>query len=279
MKIKTALVLGSSGQIGRELVKLLRNEGIHALELDIKVGAEQDLRTFNNAYLDECMRAADFIFFLAFDVGGSKYLHDKQFEFDFISNNSRIMENTFESIRRYKKPFIFASTQMSSMTDSAYGVLKLIGEFYTNSLNGLVIKLWNVYGIEEQDEKSHVITDFIKKAHKEKVIQMITDGQEERQFLHASDCSKCLLSLMRSYDVIPRSEKLHITSFKWTKILDIANYIAEFFPGTKVLPGLKKDLVQNGVRNEPSEFILNFWKPAIIVQKGIEMVIQELKLR
>jgi nucleoside-diphosphate-sugar epimerase len=189
------------------------------------------------------------------------------------------MEHTFESIRRHNKPFIFASTQMSSMTDSAYGVLKLIGEYYTSSLNGLTIKLWNVYGIEEQDEKSHVITDFIKKAHKENVIQMITDGEEKRQFLHAIDCSRCLLSLMKAYDVIPRSEKLHITSFEWTKIMDIASHVAKFFPGTRILAGDKKDSVQNGVRNEPSEFILNYWKPDISIQQGIKMVIQELNLR
>ena len=62
----------------------------------------------------------------------------------------------------YSKPFVFASSQMSNMSYSPYGVMKRVGELYTKSLNGLIVKFWNVYGIEKDMEKAHVITDFIR---------------------------------------------------------------------------------------------------------------------
>jgi hypothetical protein len=74
-------------------------------------------------------RAADFVFFLAFDVGGSRYLKKYQHTFDFINNNTRLMANTIWTyLNKYKKRFVFASSQMSNMSYSPYGVLKRVGE-------------------------------------------------------------------------------------------------------------------------------------------------------
>ena len=43
------------------------------------------------------------------------------------------------------------------MDFSSYGVLKKIGEDITKSLNCLYVKFWNVYGVEKDKEKAHVI--------------------------------------------------------------------------------------------------------------------------
>ena len=70
-----------------------------------------------------------------------------KFTFEFLSNNIRIMENTFTLVKKFKKPFLFASSQMSNMTYSNYGILKNLGEKYSEILDGLVVKFWNVFGI------------------------------------------------------------------------------------------------------------------------------------
>jgi len=266
------LILGSSGQIGSEIVRHLRAEGRAVLEFDIKEHPSEDLRLQDNELLKYRLSKAEFVFFLAFDVGGSKYLEVFQKTPEFISNNLRLMENTFNALRVSGKPFVFASTQMSNMSYSPYGVLKAIGEAYTRSLNGLIVKFWNTYGIEADDDKAHVITDFIRSAAASRKILMRTDGMEERQFLHAEDCSRCLLTLKDNYATIPRSEELHVTTFKWTRIIDIADTVAKAFPGTQVIPGKATDLVQNGVKNEPSESILKYWQPRIEVDEGIRKV-------
>lgn len=263
-------VLGSSGQIGAELIRYLRNKGYSASTFDISESTEQDLRIPDAA--EEIIKNSDFIFFLAFDVGGSRYLQKHQNTFQFIDNNMRLMVNTFELLSKYNKPFIFASSQMSNMDYSPYGALKAIGEMYTKTLNGLIVKFWNVYGIEHDPLKSHVITDFISSAKTGK-IEMLTDGEEERQMLHARDCCECLEILSKKYDTISREKNLHITSFEWVKIKKIADTISKIFGNVEVIPSSNKDSVQKNKRNEPSLDILEYWKPKINLETGISMVI------
>ena len=175
---KKILVLGSSGQVGAYLTDYLRNKGYDVREFDIVNGEWQDMTTIPNPELHRHIMSADFIFFLAFDVGGSRYLKKYQHTFEFINNNTRLMANAFTLIEKYNKPFVFASSQMSNMSYSPYGVLKRVGELYTKALNGLTVKFWNVYGIEHDEEKSHVITDFIRKGFESDVVEMLTDGTE-----------------------------------------------------------------------------------------------------
>ena len=182
---------------------------------------------------------------------------------------------TFEALKNYRKPFIFASSQMSNMSYSPYGVSKALGEAYTRSLGGITVKFWNVYGPEHDLEKSHVITDFILKA-KHGEITMMTDGTEERQFLHAEDCSNALMILSQKYSEIDRDQELHITNFEWNTILEVADIIKESIP-CKITPATEKDTVQLNKRNEPDPYILNFWKPTISLKDGIGKIIEEMK--
>lgn len=263
------LVLGSSGQIGVELCKFLKEKGHEVIEFDIVENNSQDLRIQN--VLDDIIKDVDFIMFLAFDVGGSRYLAKYQHTYEFIENNTKLTLFTFESIKKHNKPFIFTSSQMANMSYSPYGVCKSLGEIFTTALNGITVKFWNVYGPENDLEKSHVITDFILKA-KEGKIDMLTDGSELRQFLHAEDCSRALEILSQKYDEIDRSQNLHITSFKWNSIMDIANIINESIP-CEISPSSKIDEVQKDKRNEPDPYILNFWKPEITLNDGIKKII------
>lgn len=267
------LILGSAGQVGYELTRFLRNKGEEVITFDVADSIEQDLRIPFS--MEEHIKNADFVYFLAFDVGGSRYLAKYQNTFEFLDNNMKLMTNTFECLNKYKKPFIFASSQMSNMSYSPYGVLKAVGENYTRILNGLVVKFWNVYGVEHDPEKTHVVTDFIKSAAKNNRIDMLTDGQEERQMLHAEDCCACLEILANKYDTVSRDENLHISSFEWSTIIEIANIIASNFPGTLVAPAAAKDNVQLNKKNEPSQDILKYWSPRISLEEGIKKIIGE----
>ena len=245
---KRILILGSSGQIGAYLTEYFKKKDYDVREFDIVNGEDQDIRKFESSTLHAAISTADFIFFLAFDVGGSRYLKKYQHTFDFIHNNSRIMVNAFDYIKRYEKPFVFASSQMSNMGHSPYGVLKNVGELYTKSLNGLVVKFWNIYGIEKDMDKSHVITDFIKKGFETGTIDMITDGTEEREFLYAEDCCEALDTVMCKYSDFTSDNELHITSGNSTSILEVARQIQLCFEGVQkeveIVPSEAKDEVQ-----------------------------------
>jgi nucleoside-diphosphate-sugar epimerase len=167
------------------------------------------------------------------------------------------------------------------MSYSPYGVLKNVGELYTKSLNGLIVKFWNVYGIEEDYEKSHVITDFIKKGFETGVIDMLTDGQEEREFLYAEDCCEALETIMECYSDFKSTDPLHITSFKTTTINEVASIISGCFnlinKPIKIKPGLTKDSIQLNKKNEADLYITGWWTPKTNLQDGISKVFTEMK--
>jgi len=267
------LVLGSAGQVGLALTAYLKSLGHTVHEFDIVRSREEDLRISGNPLLEKYLAESDFVFFLAFDVGGSLYLKKYQNTYDFIANNVKIMDSTFDLLKKYGSKFIFTSSQMSNMSYSSYGVLKAIGEYYTRVLGGLVVKFWNVYGIENDPEKTHVITDFVRKARDTKCIDMLTDGTEVRQFLYAQDACEAMHTLSQKYAVIPRDKELHITSFEWVTIMEVARMIAGHFPGSVIKPGRSGDKVQMDKRNEPDPFIKGYWKPGTGIQEGIKQIV------
>jgi len=276
------LNLGSSGQIGAYLSEYLRKKGHTVIDFDKEENPNYDMTVIPNQYLENAIETADFVFFLAFDVGGSRYLKKYQHTFQFIDNNARLMANAFGLLKKYNKRFIFASSQMSNMGYSPYGVLKNVGELYTKSLNGLIVKFWNVYGIEEDYEKSHVITDFIRKGFQTGVIDMLTDGQEEREFLYAEDCCEALETIMENYNNFTPEDNLHITSFRSIRIIDIANIIVAQFNligkyGVKIQPSGEKDSVQFDKKNKPDLYLTKWWLPKTSIEDGIAKVFDSMK--
>ena len=274
-------ILGSSGQIGAYLTEYLRDKGHEVTEFDKNHDEKEDMTVIPNIKLHGAIHQSDFVFFLAFDVGGSHYLKKYQHTFKFLDNNARMMVNAFEYIQKYKKPFVFASSQMSNMSYSPYGVMKRVGELYTKSLNGLIVKFWNVYGIEKDMEKAHVITDFIVKGFETGNIDMMTDGTEEREFLYAEDCCEALETVMQEYTAFTSSDELHITSGISTSILEIAQNIQSLFKEigkeVDVSPSLSKDEVQKDARNVPDPYIKKWWQPKTSVPDGISKVFEEMR--
>jgi len=272
------LILGSEGQIGSHLKMYLKKKNYSVYEFDITNSQKQDLRIFNNLNCKKLIKKVDFIFFLAFDVGGSRYLKKYQNTYDFVSNNIKLMSNTFELIKKYKKRFIFASSQMSNMTYSNYGILKNIGERYSELLNGIVVKFWNVYGIERDLTKSHVITDFIIKGIKNKKIDMLTNGKEVRDFLYAEDCCNGLEIIMKKFNQIKKSKKsIDLTTGRYTSILNIAKIIKKILNEKKIRviikPSSNVDTVQKNKKNLPNRFFFKFWKPKYTLENGIREII------
>ena len=274
-------ILGSSGQIGTYLTEYLRKKDHDVREFDLVNGEDQDMTKIPNYDLHARISTSEFVFFLAFDVGGSRYLKKYQHSFDFIDNNSRIMVNAFEYLKRYEVPFIFTSSQMSNMGHSPYGILKNVGELYTKSLNGLVTKFWNIYGIETDYDKSHVITDFIKKGFETGTIDMITDGTEEREFLYAEDCCEALEIVMDKYSEFKSTDELHITSGDSISILDISKEIQKQFNNIgkeiKIIPSKEKDDVQKDARNVADPYIRKWWEPKTTLTEGIGKVFTSMK--
>jgi len=270
------LVLGSEGQVGNYLSTYLEAQEYNVTRFDISRSAKEDLRIHNNPLLRDAVSNADFVFFLAFDVGGSLYMKKYQDSYDFISNNVKIMDNVFEQLKVTETPFIHLSSQMANMIYSTYGVLKCVADRYTNSLGGLNVKLWNVFGVEHDKEKSHVITDFINMAKDKGEIRMRTNGLEERQFLHGQDCSEALEVIMAHYNDLDRNIDIPLTSFEWVSIKQIAEIISAEFNNCPIIAGETEDTVQQNAKNEPEEHVLKLWKPRLSLEDGIRDIIASM---
>ena len=261
------LVLGSSGVVGTALVTELRNKGHKVIEWDITLDKDHDLRVPHCLYF--VLAEVDFVFFLAFDVGGSKYPTQSA---EYISNNMRIIENTFSSLRDAGVPFVHTTSQMSNMDHVPYGPLKRIAEFYTEYIGGLSVKIWNVYGPEELGNKSHVLTDFIHQAKTNRVIQMLTTGEEKRQFLHTSDFARAMCHIMDNFDHVKKTYGpiVDVSNCEWVTIYEVAERVAQKFPGTKVIPGSVQSTFQTKYNEPCRDFLTTGWAPRISLEEGLE---------
>jgi nucleoside-diphosphate-sugar epimerase len=275
-KSQNVLVLGSAGQIGSALVKYLNKLRFNVFEFDLANSHTEDLRIWPNELLEDLIQKSNYVFFLAFDVGGSHYLEKYQDTFEFSSNNLRIMSNTFTLLRKYGTPFLFASSQMASMSYSNYGLLKQIGERMTSSLGGRVVHFWNVYGYESDPTKFHVISDFVMSALRDNVIKVRTTGEESRDFLYVEDCCEALKVVMEKHNSFEAEMKIHITTGKFSKIMEVAEIIASEL-GVNIQIGNKTDLVQRDARNIPDLAFHKYWKPKTTLETGIQAIIRDMK--
>lgn len=265
------LVLGSDGQIGKPVCDFLEKNNHEVIRVDIKRNRMHDLRYQNNTALHMAFNSCDFVYYFASDVGGAKYLEANQDSYKFIEDNLTIMKNVFSSLKEYNKPFIFTSSQMAGQPETTYGNLKLIGERYTKSLGGMFLRLWNVYGKEEDEEKSHVITDFINQAINVGSVTCRTNGEEERQFLHVDDFCECILKLTEEYWSIDKTQSVDVSSFEWVSIKKIAEICSDIFK-CEASFSERYDQTQKNYKNDPKKEILNIWQPKISIEEGIKKI-------
>ena len=264
------LVLGSHGTCGRSVCKEFESRGHTVIPWDIKISNDHDLRIVG--CLDSILPTIDFVVFLAFDVGGAKYMSESSTEF--IDNNLLILHNTFASIKKFGRKFIHTTSTMSNMNHIPYAVLKRLGEFYTDMLGGINIKLWNVYGREPIGIKSHVIPDLIDQAVSDSIIRLRTNGNEERMFLHADDFARGVVALFENYDTLCNKGIIDISSSEWTSIMTVAKTIQTV---TKSILGKDITIIPTSSgedthtkRNEPNLTIISqYWKPTISLEHGI----------
>jgi nucleoside-diphosphate-sugar epimerase len=258
MGTKTNLVLGGSGLIGKALQKQLLLKGEQVINLDIREGI--DLRSYSlNEHAD-----VDYIWFLAWDSGGAKYISNEKNYLDIYKNNVQLCANVFSFLEKYNKPFLFTSSQLAA-TDNPYGFTKLLGEKWGKLLGGKIVRMWNVYGWEEPDERSHVIPDLVIQALKNKKIELMTSGEERRQFIYSDDCARGLIQIR---DEMKESE-FSLTNGHWMQIKEVATTIAKLADSDVVFGGNK------GYENliEPNETYKKF-SHTHSLEEGINEIIQ-----
>ncbi len=154
-----------------------------------------------------------------------------------------------------------------------YGLLKYLGEQFTHSLNGLVVRLYNIFGHEDISIRSHVIPDIIYQAIKSKKVVLNTNGEEKRQFLHVDDCCEGLYIASQNYHkILSECNVFDLTSFEWTSIKNVTEIVCSKTNSTLILSAEKAVF---NFENSPNRFFLKYWNPKISVESGISKMIEE----
>ncbi|MDX6383421.1 MAG: hypothetical protein QOK48_994 [Blastocatellia bacterium] len=253
------LVLGGDGLIGSTLVLALQARGEAAESLDLKSGF--DLRRLEAHRFD----GYDRIWFLAWDTGGAKFLEAEDRQHEQYKNNCELSLRIFDELARSKKPFLFTTSQLAGLPN-AYGTTKLMAWHWASHLGGKVARLWNVYGWEHPDARSHVITDLVLSGLRGQVSCMTT-GDERRLFLYKSDCVAALIALFDS-----SLQTAEIAGPQWLRIKEVAAEVGRQL-NVDVALGEAKG---SEVPIDPTELLPN-WQPEVSLSEGLSRVIADAR--
>jgi nucleoside-diphosphate-sugar epimerase len=259
------LVLGGSGFIGNSLVIYLKKLGHKVTNLDIVQDSKNDLRKMKIENIEDF----DGCFFLAWDVGGSKYLNKKENWNSQYQNNISLINNVIPQLEKNKIPFLFVSSQLAGVDNSPYSLTKQLAENYCRTIeNCVVARQWNAYGvIEKADIKSHVVSDLVLSALSTNKIQLLTTGEEQRKFIHIQDiCNAYYIMLTKHTGNI-----YDVSSGGYISILNLAEIISKY-TGADIKPGLAK-----GTEPIVTEYpTVPEWQPKISIDEGIKNLIQKI---
>lgn len=259
------LVIGSEGFIGKSFCNFLESKGEEVIRFDIKRDSNKEDARFVKINFDN----VDRVYFLAWNVGGAKFLYNPDLQLEQLDWNLKLLQNVMSQLGESKKPFLFISSQLAEEYDTVYGVTKRLGEVWSRLLDGIFIRQWNVYGIiEEESLRSHVVSDFVSQAIKTGEIRMLTTGEEKRQFIHIDDVCNAWYMAMDG-----NIKGIHdVTSFEWVKVLDIAKIISEL-TGSKIIPGDKI----GSTPITPIKGKIPNWVPKVDLKSGLKKMVEDMK--
>lgn len=254
------LVLGGEGLIGSTLVQELSKRGHRVTSLDLKSGC--DLRQVDDQPFRECDR----VWFLAWDTGGARYIEAVDRQHEQYKQNCELSLRIFDALARARTPFLFVSSQLAGLP-TAYGTTKLMAAGWSLQLGGKVARLWNTYGWEHPDVRSHVVTDLVLSGLTQGRVTCLTDGSERRRFIYKTDCVEALIKLFDG----PK-QTAEIAGPEWIRIRQVGEEIArqlgvEFQAGS--VPGSE-------VMIDPKE-LLPDWQPRVDLSAGIARVVADAR--
>ncbi len=258
------LVLGA-GLIGSALTALLAERGEAVKVLSRSGGC--DLKQ-SEKYADDFMWA-DRVWFVAWEIGVWKQATDSAYEAGILDANLKLCQSVFRILGATKKPFLFVSSQAAIAPDMlVLGVTKRVGEMWTRILGGHIARLWNVYGWEPVGERSHLIPDLIVKGLRTGTINLMTSGEETRQFLHVRDCAE---ALWHQFEI--GQKEADVTSGEWVPVKEVGDCLGKKL-GVRTTYGAKSGKSSLFIPRIP----LESWEPRLILEEGLEEVIGQARI-
>ena len=247
------LIAGSSGMVGRGIVRIAKSQGItDIVEVNSKTCDLRNLQKTRELLLDT---KPDVVIDAAAKVGG--ILANSTEPVDFMINNLQIQTNLFSASHEANvKKVVFLSSSCvypklaaqpikeSSLltgsleeTNSAYAVAKIAGmrliQAYRQQFNRNWISVMptNLFGTFDNfsTTTSHVLPALIRKFHDAKVnnessVTLWGTGKPKRELMEVDEFARALLLIVEKYDDV---ETINIGTGKDLSIKEISEIVKE----------------------------------------------------
>lgn len=282
--MRNILVTGGSGFIGSNIVDLLVKKNFNVTVIDKKKPKnlktkfiKSDLSNIKN--LKKITKNIDCIYHLA---GVSDITKVKKMPTLTIKDNIILTVNLLEVVRINKiKRFIFASSIYANSTlGNLYTTSKVAAEniiknyFLLYNIKYTILRFATAYGTNNRGVD--VVSLFIKKALKNKTINVHGNGNQTRDFIHAEDMATCSLKILKK-----RFENKTITigNMAKVKIIELAKLIKKCTNTNSKITINKKqkrfdDFDLNKIKKIPASDYLKY-KSKYTLKKGIEKLHKE----
>jgi nucleoside-diphosphate-sugar epimerase len=240
--MKTILITGCNGQIGKSIISQLQNnDDYYIIGIDRKYEEQervnefyyQDLSDFD---FDLISKNIDYIIHLASTVGSVEVVQ----EYTNVVNTNVL--GTLELLERYPKAkFLFVSSSeiygfkedesLCSENDlcnlptldkrSVYGLSKALTECICQyHSNWLITRLFNVYGPHMNLNSSKLTESITRNYLAKQTINIYHSGLQKRTFTYVDDCAKIILDLLFSD---AKNQVLNVASDDYITIKDFAS--------------------------------------------------------
>jgi UDP-glucose 4-epimerase len=215
------LVTGGSGFIGRNIVKLLKEEGNTVATLDIKdknsiadYHIMSDLRNLH--MVQDACKGMDYVFHLAAVTSPPEFENPlgEGYSVNVLGTYNVLAASAVNGVKRVilaSSSSVYGSTSKPSREDSSsdsfsnlYPLSKKINEittyfFFNHNLETVSLRYFNTYGIGENSKGAYssVIWKFIESIKSEKQPEIYGDGRQSRDFIYVKDTATASVLAMK----------------------------------------------------------------------------------
>ncbi len=266
--MKSVLILGSRGFIGKNLVKFIENKKDIKLHFDQK---KIDLTKYKNW---KNLHITKYLILLSSISNEKKFKKKIEKSYDI---NLKIILNAIQFCLENKTKLIFISSASSSLINSNYGISKLISElichhFNKNSnLKYTILRIFNVYGLYQP--KIYIIPSLITKFKKNNKEISVDNLDSLRDYIHINDVCN---AIYKSIFLNKNNLTLDIGTGKSYSVKHLIKLISKILNinqrfSIKNLKNSKKTISKANLRLT-SKYLK--WKPLISISEGLKLIIK-----
>ena len=215
------LITGSSGFVGRHLVKMLEPK-YQIVRYDLV--NSQDI--LNEKLLLKKLQSVDTVIHLAAFISAEEsWKKPKEYFTDNSLGTLSVVQNSIKA--GVKKIIYFSSAAVKAKPLTPYALSKIAGEnfikLYSKQIKTVIVRPENIYGLGQKANYGYVIHNFIKAVKLGQNIKIFGIGKQIRDFIYIDDVIKVvdrLIDLKLKSGIV-----ISLGTGKGIKILDLAKTV------------------------------------------------------